>query len=252
MRKSVTAAAISAVAMVATALTGPAASATPEPEYDQVIGWADFSGHPPLVLNGAAVIAAGETKRKVLRLTSGQRDQAGAAWWADRVDLRKSFKSTFDVQMTGPVAHGDGIAFVVQADGAKAIGGSGGSIGYGGMTRSVAVEFDTYRNPNDMDNNSVSIVTGGASGERQDSVTVPTPLFGQVLRVRVDYHAPTETMNVRVRSVTGPSLAIGVLTQVADLREALGSRKAYLGFTGATGADVATQDILNWSLKVAR
>lgn len=39
---------------------------------------------------------------------------------------------------------GDGFAFVIQGEGPTAVGRSGNELGYGGITDSVAIEFDMY------------------------------------------------------------------------------------------------------------
>ena len=62
----------------------------------------------------------------------------------------------------------DGLAFVLRADApAAAVGRGGGSLGYGGLRRSLAVEFDSWFNDDmgDMYYNHVSVQTGGPSGE---------------------------------------------------------------------------------------
>jgi hypothetical protein len=43
-----------------------------------------------------------------------------------------------------------------------------------------------------------------------------------------------------------------VLSRPVDLTAALGTRRAYVGFTAGTGASVSSQDILTWSLDVPR
>lgn len=230
------------VTALVTALTIPG---LPALGYRKVIRYADFSDTSALRLNGTAAVTGG-----ALRLTSGLRSQAGTAWSTTRLNTEKTFQTTFDVSMTGGVTHADGLAFVLQTDGPSVVGGRGGSIGYGGLTHSVAVELDTYRNPNDPDNSHVAIVTGGRSDDPATAVSVP--LFGQTLRIRINYDARTKLMKVRLRSVEAGTAEVKLLTQEVDLREALGSRRAWMGFTAATGQEMATQEIHNWTVKVAR
>ena len=57
----------------------------------------------------------------------------------------------------------DGFAFVLQNDARQALGGAGAELGYGGITNSLAVEFDTYFNPELLEpyENHVSVHTRG-------------------------------------------------------------------------------------------
>ena len=244
MRKRLaTCAAITMAAALAGTATPTAAVAAPT-GYKKVISYTDFSTGPSLRLAGSATIEGSS-----LRLTSDTKRQAGAAWARTKINPKMSFDTAFDVEMTGAVGHADGVAFVLQNDGATAIGGHGGSIGYGGMTHSVAVELDTFKNPSDVDNNHIAVVTGGASDAAQSMVaSSPIQMFGQAVRVRVTYSAPAKTLKVRVRAQGGSE--IKVLDKKIDLRKALGYKQAFVGFTGGTGEDVSVQEINNWTLKV--
>ena len=55
------------------------------------------------------------------------------------------------------------LAFVIQEDRVDALGGGGQDLGYGGINNSLAVEFDTYYNPGEIDpyENHVSVHTRG-------------------------------------------------------------------------------------------
>jgi hypothetical protein len=222
----------------------PAAAATVSPRG--VIAYSSFDDASGLRLNGTAAVTAG-----ALGLTSGAQNQAGAAWSRTTINLGRGFDTTFEMSMSGAVEHADGVAFVIQTDGPRAIGGLGGSIGYGGMTHSVAVEFDTYRNPDDLDNNHVAVVTAGRSDVPQPgAATSPIPLFGQRLHVRISYDPARKMMTVQVHG-DGEQWA-HVLSRPVDLTAALGTRRAYVGFTAGTGASVSSQDILTWSLDLPR
>jgi hypothetical protein len=207
----------------------------------RVIDHPRFADAAGLLLNGTAVVAAGR-----LQLTSGGRDQAGAAWSTTTIDPHEPFDTAFDVSMTDGTQHADGVAFVLQTDGPRAIGGHGGSIGYGGMTHSVAVEFDTYRNPDDPDANHVAVVTGGRSDAPQPGAAPsPIALFGRRLHVRIGNDPRAGMMTVALRG-DGDQWT-QVLRRPVDLA-ALGAGRAYAGLTAATGASTSTQTILRWTL----
>ncbi|KAH8086681.1 hypothetical protein JL720_7120 [Aureococcus anophagefferens] len=97
-----------------------------------------------------------------VRLTPAAPRRAGAVWYGRRLNVREGFDTTFVLRPSDPSrrcgvmdgAHtrcrsrgGDGFAFVVQTDGPAALGGEGSGLGHDGLRDAVAVEFDTYYNP---------------------------------------------------------------------------------------------------------
>jgi len=228
--------ALAAALVVSAAVPAPAAAAP------RLIAYPSFRSAAGLALRGTAEVTGG-----VLRLTGGRPDQAGAAWSDTAIDPRAPFETTFDLAITGTGTVADGVAFVVQTDGRNALGGLGGSIGYGGLTHSVAVEFDTYRNPYDADANHVAVVSGGRADRPQPGAAgAPLALAGRPVHVGVGYEPARAELTVRVRGDGEPWSH--VLTRTVDLGAVLGSGRAYVGFTGATGTSVSTQAILSWRL----
>jgi lectin family protein len=236
MRQNALVAMVTTAAMAALPAAAQAAPAAPRAD----IGYPTFAGASGLALNGSAAVVG-----SALRLTSGVRDQAGAAWSDITIDPRRAFDTSFDVATSGPAGHADGFAFVVQADGRRAMGGLGGSLGYGGMTHSVAVEFDTYRNPGDVDGNHVAVVSRGRSDLPQpDAAPAPVAIFGGKLHVRVGYRPGTLTVSLRRADEPWTH----VLTREVDLAQVVGGGVVRVGFTAGTGRSVSTQDILTWRL----
>ncbi|KAG5190276.1 concanavalin A-like lectin/glucanase domain-containing protein [Tribonema minus] len=60
----------------------------------------------------------------------------------------------------------DGFAFIVQGDNPSALGATGRGLGYEGIRNALAIEFDTYYNPELLDayENHVAVVTRGNEG----------------------------------------------------------------------------------------
>ena len=94
------------------------------------------------VVNGNAT----SSSENCFQLTPNAFWQNGAVWNEDRIDVSQSFEMEFTLNLGCDDLGADGIAFVLQPFGTNIIGERGGGIGYGGITSSFVVEFDTYQN----------------------------------------------------------------------------------------------------------
>lgn len=98
---------------------------------------------------GSATTAGAQCTANVstYQLTPDAGAQGGEIWYTTQVNLKNRFDITFQMFLgTQPYSVGaDGICFVFQQQSTSA-GSTGGGLGYGGITPSVAVEFDTYQN----------------------------------------------------------------------------------------------------------
>ncbi|KAJ1502853.1 peptide-N4-(N-acetyl-beta- glucosaminyl)asparagine amidase [Coelomomyces lativittatus] len=92
-----------------------------------------------------------------LELTSNRTDQCGGTWLPQVLVPTESFCIEWTMQITGNGA--DGLAFVIQGVSIEALGEGGCGLGYAGIPRSLAIEFDTFYSPEqgDPDENHVSI-----------------------------------------------------------------------------------------------
>jgi hypothetical protein len=241
---------IGALAAAGLAAQGTAALADPPaPTGKAVADYPNFGNAGTLERNGTAAIArSGATKTRVLRLTNGGYRQAGSAWAPTAIDPHRSFTTTFEVSLHGKGPGADGFAFVLQNSGVRALGGSGGGLGYRGRTPSVEVEFDIFRNPGDPDGNHVAVVTNGHPEKHLVSAPVPFPMFGTPFAATVAYDAPTTTLSVWVHPIGAPAAGAPLLNRVINLGTVLGSTASYAGFTAGTGDISAVQDILSWQL----
>jgi hypothetical protein len=189
-----------------------------------------------LSLNGTAMLLSDGR----LRLTGGGFRQAGSAWADDEVDLTKSFGTSFLAFLHGRDS-ADGIAFLVQAVGPRALGGWGGGLGYRGIRPSVAVELDDFHNATDPPGDHVGVVLRGNPDYHLATAAPAVPLFGRPVDVQVSYDAPSHNLKVYVGGAA-------LLDQTVDLAGQLGGDRAWLGFTGATGDATSYQDVLVWSV----
>jgi hypothetical protein len=181
----------------------------------------------------------------------------------------------------------DGIAFVVQNDpaGASALGGGGGGIGFLGVTKSVAVQFDTWCNPEVGDTcvaaasasptsadqitvescgTKANTVTHGTACEfgTKDLSTLDSPIYladGNQHTVQIMYKTPPSPGAGCTNTGSPDTAGCGSITVTVDTQKVLyvgfdlaslglaADSGAFVGFTGATGASFEEQDIVNWS-----
>lgn len=113
-----------------------------------------------------------------LRLTGSHSQLTGAAWYPRQMNVREGFDTTFMFRLSNPSTHckfmddvythcrargGDGFAFVIQNYDQVALGKGGNEMSYGGIRNSVAIEFDTQFNYEQLDpyENHISVQTRG-------------------------------------------------------------------------------------------
>lgn len=213
-----------------------------------VINYPDFSSIEGLNLVGSTVQ---DTEYSVLQLTSNAKLQAGACWFFQKQYIQDGFETTFKFSIPQSQYGADGIAFVIQNESANALGGNGGGIGYLGITQSLAVELDTWKNPEiqDPNDNHVSIHSLGVLPNSLDS----NSLLGETTEIPTLSDGSIHTVNIRYisgnLSVYIDNLAIPVLNVPVDIASTLqlSDGMAWVGFTSATGAVTEYHYIYSWS-----
>jgi autotransporter-associated beta strand protein len=183
----------------------------------------------------------------VLTLTDGNNGESRSAWYNTPQGVG-SFTSTFTYQApSGSNPFADGTTFTVQnsSGGVGALGGGGGSLGYAGITNSVAIELNVY--PNSGAGGGVGSVVG--IGGTQPSYNNLGPInlaSGDPIAVTVTYpggNTITESFVDLTTSATA-SLTFYLGATVPSL---VGGTNAIIGFTGATGGLNAVQTVSNFS-----
>jgi hypothetical protein len=243
---------VSALALGIAATAAPAV-AFADGEGNPLVNFPSFNGaSKTLDRNGTAdIIISSQSHQRILRLTTGGYRQAGSAWAKPKIDLTQSFETTFKVYLHHSDPGADGIAFLVQTDGPRALGGWGGGLGYRGIKHSVAVEFDTFKNAPDPSGNHLAVVLGG-NPDVHDAVGTPSmPLYGRPFDARITYDAATKDLSVYVKALRSGSAEQLVLQKTIDLAAAAGGSSAWVGFTGGTGTELSKQDIYSWSVQGA-
>ena len=265
-----------------------------------------------LEVNGNASVGNGN----LLTLTPALGSQVGSAWYTNPgtgttampLSLLNGFTTTFTFQLSnqGGIAGtngkvgADGIAFIIQnggfsngTSGAAAVAtntGTGGEIGFNGLTHSLAIQFDTWCNSEYHDtcstssnNTSADQLTIESCGAAANTVnhngncsfgTVPdlsalsTPIKladGAVHTAQITYVPPANPAagNCPIGS-TSTTAGCGSLTIVVDGQTLLtvpfnlallgldANDDAFAGFTGATGGSWELQNVLSWNFSVTK
>jgi hypothetical protein len=178
----------------------------------------------------------------------------------------RRLKTSFRFQLTGQGGLGpgaDGFAFVLQNSGPEAIAGPGSAGGFAvgggqrdphqpGIPRSLAVFFDTFRNPDGLDpsDNYIAICTNGTIRKMRwppPRLGVATKLpfrlkDGRIHAARIRYRPPLMLVYLDREE---PLLHVPV--DLSPVMDAEGN--AFVGFTASTGNGFENHDILAWSLQ---
>lgn len=222
------------------------------------------------------------TDGTVLRLTSSAPCcQAGSTWYATKQNITNGFQTIFKYRLTYPdITRADGFAFVIQSQSATVIGGAGCDVGYGGIPYSLAIEFDTFKNPsfcedtNDPNNNHIAIHSKGPSANsriHQSSApwVAPAPdsypdwnilengvdiADKAVHEVRIIYAPKLNSSGLQGTGVIRVFVDdFPVLSKSVDIAQILanGNGQAWVGFTAATGTTMENHDIISWNFMTA-
>jgi len=176
-----------------------------------------------------------------IKLNQNKNWTSGQAMYQSQVSFPEdgSFSAYFSFSMEEPECSkggkgGDGIAFLLKTN-PDATGGPGLEIGYGGINPSVAIEFDTYFNPEFAEpvENHIGV---NLNGVMTSVAAEPVPLSlntGERYHAWIDFDGTRQSLEVRVsNSESRPSKAS--FSRSIDIKAILGST-AYVGFTAATG-----------------
>ncbi len=180
-----------------------------------------------------------------LQLTNGGSFEAGSAFYATPVNIQ-SFSTTFQLQLSNPGA--DGMTFTIQNVGPSALGNSGGGLGYATIPNSVAIKFDIYNNAGEGPD-STGMYFNGATP------TVPAINLtgsgidlhsGDYMNVSITY----DGNNLNVNITDDLTLATWSQTFAINIPAIVGSKTAYVGFTGGTGGLSSSQKLTAWTYLV--
>ena len=194
----------------------------------------------------------------LLQITYANVGQTNAVWYDTPVLPDNAFTVKFTYQdLTPGIGGADGMAFVLQSSpaGLSAIGSnSGGSnLGYllGDVTPSAALELNIW-NGHTQGGAFDSNASNTANVYTNPGAPWGTLWNGDPINFTITYDGNVKAVATAVDTVTGASASLTRTLPAGGLAGILGSaRPTYLGFTGATGAAVATQFISNFFFQPA-
>jgi hypothetical protein len=175
----------------------------------------------------------------VLTMTDLNGGEATSYWFNTPQNIL-NFRESFTYTSGGGA---DGLGVVWQNQGLNALGGGGGSKGYGGITSAAALALNIYSG-----NSGSGSGYNGTTTTNTGTATTPTPggvdlTNGSPVNVTLSYNqtdrALTETMTQGANSFTRVWRGIDIAGQV-------GGSAATVGFTGGTGGVTANQSITNF------
>jgi PEP-CTERM motif len=204
----------------------------------------NFGAFDPVNGNGGSYGAGGST----FQLTDGNGGEATSGFGA-AVQNIGAFNASFTYTATGGA---DGAAFILQNDsrGTAAIGGTGGSLGYGDgngsttpVTPSAALQINLWTGSGQPQG--VQFATNGNSG-RYNSLGSLVPSSGDPINVNFNYNGSTVSVSL-TDTVTSATYSRSYAN--VSLPAIVGGSHALIGFSGGTGGVTSTQTISNFNFQ---
>ena len=191
-------------------------------------------------LNGGAVLTGNS-----VQLTANVGNTTRSAFLTAKQNIG-AFNIAYTYQMQTAAGGADGATFCIQNQADTALGGGGGSLGYGGITPSWCLAFNIYAN------NTRGIGTfqnGATPGAGLYTSILPNVGVGDntnAIQVNVNYDGTT--LNATFKDiVTGLSVTTNYTVNLPSI---LGASTAWVGFTGADGGAFSTQ-VMSWGAAAA-
>jgi hypothetical protein len=170
-------------------------------------------------------------------------NQAGSAFWNQKITLSAngSFSAFFTLLIDQNNSRADGFTFIMQQAGTTALGSAGQNLGiYGISGTSLAIEFDTYQNGGDPDNNHIALdLNGNTSHSTGVVASIPKSTLdladAYLKYVWIDYNGATKSLQVRISYWNSRPATATLSTTNYNLSTMFSNPNVYVGFTGATG-----------------
>ncbi len=177
-----------------------------------------------------------------LQLTDGGKNEAGSAFYATAVNIQ-AFTTDFTFQLSNP--GGNGITFTIQNLAPTALGSSGGGLGYAGIPNSVAIKFDLFNTAGEGPDSTGLYINGATPAVPAINLTgTGIDLHsGDFMDAHITYDGVSLTMTL-TDTIT---LASWSTSWTINIPSVVGSNTAFVGFTGGTGTNTASQKFTAWT-----
>ena len=164
----------------------------------------------------------------------------GGVWSLETVDLSKEFEVQAKLNLGSLTSDGaDGIAFVLQPLSSDQ-GTFGGGIGYMGISPSVAVEFDTFKNIADpFDNDHAAVHLNGDISAFYNEIDLGEIEDGIYHDLQINWKKSSNTLEVYWDETLIISYQNDIVSEVFN-----GNSNVYYGFTAATGGAMNNQSVI--------
>lgn len=170
-------------------------------------------------------------------ITEDKASQSGSVWSNYKIDMTDDFTIEFDIYLGDDIGGADGVVFALQGDCASS-GGDGSSLGFGGISNSIGVEFDTYDNGsnNDLSNDHLAIISNGST-DHWSSSNLAGPYDAGELEDDA-WHSASITWDVSSEEFSVSLDGSQVLSYTGDIvtNQLASSNQVFWGFTGGTGS----------------
>jgi hypothetical protein len=190
-------------------------------------GWS-VQGTAPLVLTNNSVQLSDSNLGSIAR----------SAFLTTKQNIA-SFHVAFLYQDVSGTGGADGVTFCIQNQSATAVGGGGGSLGYSGITPSVALAMNIY----DPQTKGIALFQNGTVTTPFSSI-LPVALGANTdpIQVNLNYSGTVLTVTF-TDTVTADTFTTNYTVNIPSI---VGGSTAYVGFTGADGG-VNSTEVISWS-----
>ena len=191
---------------------------------------------------------AAEISPTQLTLTNGSTSIARAAWNKEQVPINYGFTIDFTYQAGGD-RNADGIALVFQTQGTNVVGSTGGGLGYVGIAgNKAAYQINIFGG--DSKTKGSNFVTGNTSGFYNKTGGIGGVDFssGDLVHVRLTYDPISNQVFESLRNLSNNNTYSHTYSNI-NLASVLGTSQAYIGFTGSSGGQTATQLVKEFSFQ---
>jgi gliding motility-associated-like protein len=168
--------------------------------------------------------------------------QSGGVWYDNPIDFSTDFTISYQNNFGNKDANGaDGMALVFKSNANPLIGEAGGGLGYGGISPSITIEFDTWQNTENADPiwDHIAITQNGIpnhnlsttlAGPVQASNTSTNIEDGLSHEIKISWNAASQLLTVFFDCVIRLSTRIDVNNTIFS-----GEDEVFFGFVASTG-----------------